>query len=299
MMHPTISILTTVYNREKYLAECIESVQNGHFQDYEHIIVDDGSTDGSVEIAQAYAAEDSRISVYQNETNLGDYPNRNKAASYATGKFIKYLDADDMLTNFMLDIMVHAMDTYPTAVLGLFDHSQNRPVYPKFLEPTDAYEKSYSGNYDFRNRSPLGAIIKRTTFNQEGGFSGGRITGDFELWLRLSATHPTVLIPGGAPGFHRTHDDQEGTIHASDCVWDLKYQIIALDKLLSTKCPVKGEELNKLVWLQTRKIARTILYGLKKHGIKDSTRMKKHVNLSWKQLIYNAFCSFSRVNKGA
>ena len=50
---PTISILTTVYNREKYLAECIESVQNGHFQDYEHIIVDDGSTDGSVALAQA------------------------------------------------------------------------------------------------------------------------------------------------------------------------------------------------------------------------------------------------------
>ena len=73
----TISILTTVYNREKYLAECIESVQNGHFQDYEHIIVDDGSTDGSVALAQDYAAKDARIRVYQNETNLGDYPNRN------------------------------------------------------------------------------------------------------------------------------------------------------------------------------------------------------------------------------
>ena len=69
---PRISILTTVYNREKYLAECIESVQNGHFQDYEHIIVDDRSSDGSVALAQSYAAKDARIRVYQNETNLGD-----------------------------------------------------------------------------------------------------------------------------------------------------------------------------------------------------------------------------------
>jgi len=130
MKAPTISILTTVYNREKYLAECIESVQNGHFQDYEHIIVDDGSTDGSVALAQSYAAKDARIRVYQNETNLGDYPNRNQAASYATAKYIKYLDADDMHGRFMVDIMVDAMETFPEAGFGLFDYGPNKPIFP-------------------------------------------------------------------------------------------------------------------------------------------------------------------------
>ena len=80
---PTVSVLTTVYNRAKFLGECIESVQQSRFTDYEHIIVDDGSTDDSVEIAKRYAAQDPRIKVFVNEQNLGDYPNRNQAAKHA------------------------------------------------------------------------------------------------------------------------------------------------------------------------------------------------------------------------
>ena len=67
------------------------------YQDWELIIVDDVSTDTSAAIAKSYEKKDARIKVYVNEqTNLGDYPNRNKAASYAKGKYIKYLDADDI-----------------------------------------------------------------------------------------------------------------------------------------------------------------------------------------------------------
>ena len=83
MINPKISILTTVYNRDKYLAACIDSVLASSYQDWELIIVDDVSTDTSVAIAQRYEQKDARIKVYVNQTNLGDYPNRNKAASYA------------------------------------------------------------------------------------------------------------------------------------------------------------------------------------------------------------------------
>jgi len=292
MKTPTISILTTVYNREKYLAECIESVQNGHYQDYEHIIVDDGSTDGSVALAQEYAAKDARIRVYQNETNLGDYPNRNQAASYATGKYIKYLDADDMLTNFMLEIMLHAMEENPTTALGLFDHSILRPVYPQQLKPREFYLKSFNGKNDFIHRSPLGAIINRDVFNQEGGFSLERMTGDFELWLRLGARYPTVIIPGGAPGRHRDHDEQEMSLHRSDGIWPLKYEIITLEKLSSPNCPLTSEEQKFHSWAQNRKIARTILYGIKRHGLFKAIQIKEHYQTSWFSLIKNAFSSF-------
>jgi len=92
-----VSILTTVYNREKHLAACINSVLACSYQDWELIIVDDVSTDASVAIAKSYEQKDARIKVYVNDKNLGDYPNRNKAASYAKGKYIKYLDADDII----------------------------------------------------------------------------------------------------------------------------------------------------------------------------------------------------------
>ncbi len=72
---PLVSVLMTVYNREKYIAEAIESVLASSYTNFELIIVDDGSKDHSVEIAQKYEAQDHRIKVYVNEQNLGDYSN--------------------------------------------------------------------------------------------------------------------------------------------------------------------------------------------------------------------------------
>ena len=114
-----VSILTTVYNREKYLAACIDSVLASGYQNWELIIVDDVSTDNSVSIARAYEKKDVRIKVYVNDKNLGDYPNRNKAASYAKGKYLKYLDADDLIYPRGLEVMVHTMEQFPEAALGI------------------------------------------------------------------------------------------------------------------------------------------------------------------------------------
>ncbi|MBN2662839.1 MAG: glycosyltransferase family 2 protein, partial [Bacteroidales bacterium] len=98
--NPFVSVLMTAYNREKYIAEAIESVIASTYQNWELIIVDDGSKDKTVEIAKQYEAKDPRIKVYINEKNLGDYPNRNKAASYAKGKYLKFVDADDLIYPF-------------------------------------------------------------------------------------------------------------------------------------------------------------------------------------------------------
>jgi len=287
---PTISILTTVYNREKYLAECIESVQKGRFQDYEHIIVDDGSTDNSVAIARAYAAEDPRIRVYQNETNLGDYPNRNKAATYATGKYIKYLDADDMHGRFMVDMMIDAMEMYPEAGFALFDYGPNKPLFPILLQPAEAYEAHYTGKHPVFGRSPINSIIKRDVFEAVGGFSGKRMVGDFEMWHILGAKYPLVVISGGAPGMYRVHDEQEMSLHRVDPMWAFKYQLLSLD-FLSADGGSPLDENRRLALLKgaKRKLARTILYAFKRHGIKDAFRLKKASGMTWIDLINDAF----------
>jgi len=72
MTTPSVSILTTVYNRDKYLAACIDSVLASSYHNWELIIVDDLSSDASVAIARAYEQKDARIKVYVNEINLGD-----------------------------------------------------------------------------------------------------------------------------------------------------------------------------------------------------------------------------------
>src|ERR1041384_7268362 len=95
--NPLVSVLMTAYNREDYIAEAIESVLASTYTNFELIIVDDCSSDNTVAIAKEYKAKDKRIKVYVNEKNLGDYPNRNKAASYANGDFLMYVDSDDKI----------------------------------------------------------------------------------------------------------------------------------------------------------------------------------------------------------
>lgn len=208
MKIPTLSILTTVYNRANYLAECIESILNSSFQDWELIIVDDCSKDNSFQIMEEYAKKDIRITAYKNENNLGDYPNRNKAASYATGKYIKYLDADDTLYRFSLEIMVQAMEKFPEANIGL----SHNIFYPNQPFPFLSSSKEALYNF-FMGTSALGvgpteAIIKNEAFKNVGGFSGKQYIGDMELWLKLAKGSPVVSLPP-ALAYWRQHEDQQ------------------------------------------------------------------------------------------
>jgi glycosyltransferase involved in cell wall biosynthesis len=86
----------TAYNSESYIAEAIESVLNQTFFNFEFVIIDDASTDGTWPIIQRFAAQDSRIVVFKNKFNLGIPANRNKLVSLAKGKYLAWQDADDV-----------------------------------------------------------------------------------------------------------------------------------------------------------------------------------------------------------
>jgi glycosyltransferase involved in cell wall biosynthesis len=204
---PTVSVLTTCYNREAYLGQTIESVLASSFEDFEYIIVDDGSSDSSVEIAQRYAAADPRIRVHVNETNLGDYPNRNRAASFARGEYIKYLDSDDIIFPHGLQVMVECMRLFPAAGLGLSRPADGARPFPFCLDPAEAYQRHFSGGGLFGN-APLSAIIRGDCFEKLGGFSGKRYVGDAELWLKLARHYGVVLMPMDL-AWWRSHGDQE------------------------------------------------------------------------------------------
>ena len=107
---PLVSVLMPSYNRSALIKEAIESVLNSGNSSFELIIVDDASTDDTVAIAQACAAKYDRIKVFVNEKNIGDYANRNRAASYATGKYLKYVDFDDRLLKGGLQYCVACME---------------------------------------------------------------------------------------------------------------------------------------------------------------------------------------------
>jgi glycosyltransferase involved in cell wall biosynthesis len=243
---PLISVLMTAYNRERYIGEAIESVLSSTYQGFELIIVDDFSVDSTVQIALSYASKDKRIKVYVNECNIGDYANRNKAASYAKGKYIKYLDSDDIIYPHGLEVMVNSMEKFPGAGYGVSSKDTKGPL-PILLSPRESFIENFFGSYHF-DRAPGSVIINREVFNSVGGFSGKRMIGDYELWMKISLYYNTVIMPMYLY-WARNHDNQESKTKFADDYKELRSDI--LDGILALEdCPLTKEEkkevLNKI-----------------------------------------------------
>jgi len=91
-----VSIVTPSHNAEHFISDTIDSVLNQTYQDWEMIIVDDCSSDNSVQIIDKYVQKDKRIKLIKSDKNLGPAQTRNKAIESSSGKYIAFLDADDM-----------------------------------------------------------------------------------------------------------------------------------------------------------------------------------------------------------
>ena len=114
---PKVSVIVPVYNTEKYLPRCIESILAQTFTDFELILVNDGSTDKSGKICDEYAKKDSRIVVIHKE-NGGVSSARNKGIEISQGELISFIDADDWITPLYLsDLITDITSSFTDIVL--------------------------------------------------------------------------------------------------------------------------------------------------------------------------------------
>lgn len=118
-MNALISVIIPVYNTEQYLVRCVESVLNQSFSDFELLLVDDGSTDGSGEICETYANQDSRIRFFHKK-NGGVSSARNLGLEYASGEWVYFVDSDDELMPDGLRTLVDLVSDDADIVMGGF-----------------------------------------------------------------------------------------------------------------------------------------------------------------------------------
>lgn len=106
---PRISVVVPVYNVEAFLVECLESIAAQTFRDFECVMINDGSTDSSLELAEAFCARDERFRVIT-QPNAGLGAARNAGTEHATGEFLSFVDSDDVLTPRAYELLLGALD---------------------------------------------------------------------------------------------------------------------------------------------------------------------------------------------
>lgn len=122
MISPKASIIIPVYNAEKYIIRCLESVLNQTYTNFEVLLIDDGSTDNSGKICDMYNRKDSRVSTYH-QPNMGQSAARNSALMKAQGKYIVFIDADDYVADTLLEKTIPKMESEDIDIL-IFKHKE-------------------------------------------------------------------------------------------------------------------------------------------------------------------------------
>jgi len=184
---PKVSIVMSVYNGEAYLAEALDSIFAQTFSDWELIVVDDGSTDTSGEILDAYS--DSRLVQIRNERNIGQTRSLNRGLKIARGEFIARQDADDVSHPERFRRQIKFMESRPDiGLLGTsYDIIDQRGQILEMIQPPtvdqELREHLESGNI-FCHGS---IMIRRDCLDLVGGYNVQFLVAqDYDLWLRLS-----------------------------------------------------------------------------------------------------------------
>ncbi len=235
MSRPTVSVLIPSYNHARFLPAALQSVFAQTFTDYEVVVVDDGSCDGSVELLRSY---EHRIRLFT-QPNRGTYPTLNRCIAESHGRYLAILNSDDLWSPTKLEKQVAVLETQPA--VGLV-HTDGRFI--------DAEGNLLTGNplgFEWP-RTPSGNIIealvrynkiiassvlvRRECFERLGGFREDLFgSGDWEMWFRIALEYDIAFIDEPLT-FYRVHganasfqhrrvyeDDvrvREETIHANE-----------------------------------------------------------------------------------
>ncbi|UCH96417.1 MAG: glycosyltransferase [Candidatus Aminicenantes bacterium] len=219
MLKPEITVLMSVYNGEKFLEEAIESILNQSLENFEFLIIDDGSTDKSPEIIKSY--RDTRIKLIQNNKNSGLVRNLNRGIARARGKYIARMDADDISLPTRLEEQYKFMEshrniavcgTWVTFIGAKIDALENNVL----KNPSNPEEIRCWFLFNCVLKHPT-VIIRKEVLDREGYLYSEAFNRaeDYDLWARISGKYDLsnlekVLLK------YRVHPDSISQVHMEE-----------------------------------------------------------------------------------
>ncbi len=197
---PKVSVCIPSYNYANHIAGCIESVLAQTFKDWELVVVDNCSSDNTVDVVRSF--HDKRIRFYVNQTNLGLTRNWNRCVSLARGGYVAILPADDMYLPRMLERSVATLDAQPqvafthSALMRIDDHGSM--VDTVRLRDTDIIMNSEAALRFLLmgcDVSPPTVVMRRSCFEEAGGFDETlSYSIDWGMWLQMALSHDVAYI---------------------------------------------------------------------------------------------------------
>lgn len=185
--NPLVSVIIPAYNSERYLAEAVESVLRQTMPNFEIMVLDDCSTDGTRSVAEQLAEKDKRIHVFSNPQNLGVARTRNRGLTNARGEYIALLDSDDLWEPDKLEKQLALMrETGCDLCYSSYDYfdKNGRQVYHPYLPPETIHYKGLLKE----NAIGLSSVVLRKSAMGGSQFDEKFFHEDYVLWLKLLRT---------------------------------------------------------------------------------------------------------------
>lgn len=243
MSQPLFTIATITYNSGEWTRQAIESVLASTFTDFELIISDDCSTDNTWEIIQEY--KDERIVRWRNEKNIGEYPNRNKVLENARGKYILFIDGDDMLYKDSLQRYSWYLTDYPNvrAIWGVGYDWIGNVRFPVLLSSETIIKMSYLNNSLILFVGFPESLFQVEALKKIGGIDTRFDIGDTYLKKKFACYYDVLAIPIGM-AFWRVHANQASKVKTSKYAGFIQNYQIDSEILKADYFPLSGLNLN-------------------------------------------------------
>lgn len=211
---PKVSVMMPAYNVEQYIGEAIESILNQTFQDFELIIIDDGSTDDTYALGRQYAQSHANIRLLQNEQNRGIAYTRNRLLEKAKGEYLAVLDSDDVSLPDRLEKQVRFLDNHPeVGLLGGWVRYFGTPEVEGKVSERLMGAKRIACRLLFSNVFGQSTVMFRRELAPLRYDMAMPPAEDYHLWVRMSWETATENLPEVLVR-HRVHERNISTLQA-------------------------------------------------------------------------------------